>query len=682
MGGLRLGLALIAALVPLLAGGDQGSPVYIASPEPTAGASCSGPRVQVSASSPAKVWACVGGVWTNTTPTGGGGGGSGLPADPAACAAGKYVIDQDINGVLTCAQVQWSQLGGVPTLLALSGSAGTIQTNGTSDLGSYGGTSCAYAVKSLDGTGAATCTSAPTIPIPGGTGTEIQVRATATTFGAYAGSGTCAASNWMTALDLAGAKTCARPAFTDLSGSLTLGQMPTGTGYLKAAGSTPTYNATVPWGDLSSVPSTFAPTAHALFGSSHSDVDTAAASTGDFARYDGAVWRHTAIGSGDVPSLDTSKITTGTFADGFLASAYSGAGACGAHTWASTLTRNAAPTCTQPAFSDVSGTLGAGQAGALFGGSHSDVDTAAVTGGDIVVRNSGNTQWTHQATGTANQVLHGGTNIVAWSAVDLSADTAATVLPMTKGGTGANLTGNTGGVPYFSSSTVTTQTAGGAQGSVLYNSSANTPAWLTVGAAGTVMVGSATVPKYLAAGAVGTIMTGAGAADPVWLTAGTANQALYSGGSGAVVAWRDANRLIRLTSDYTNATTSMTNTALTWTSPASVSRSGFSCTLMVMASSTTTGGQFDVTSSVAPTTITYQLTWYTAAAATATNTATANSTALGPTTTAPLTTYTIWTLQGIIVHTSSSSTVTVRAKAAASGTLTVGSGSYCDYYVL
>jgi hypothetical protein len=46
---------------------------------------------------------------------------------------------------------------------------------------------------------------------------------------------------------------------------------------------------------------------------------------------------------------------SGTASDTQLANAYSGTGACGSHTWASTLTRNAAPTCTQPAFSDLSG---------------------------------------------------------------------------------------------------------------------------------------------------------------------------------------------------------------------------------------------------------------------------------------------------------------------------------------
>lgn len=52
---------------------------------------------------------------------------------------------------------------------------------------------------------------------------------------------------------------------------------------------------------------------------------------------------------------------SGTATDAQLTGAYSGVGACGANTWASTLARNAAPTCTQPAFSNLSGVAAAGQ---------------------------------------------------------------------------------------------------------------------------------------------------------------------------------------------------------------------------------------------------------------------------------------------------------------------------------
>lgn len=84
------------------------------------------------------------------------------------------------------------------------------------------------------------------------------------------------------------------------------------------------------------------------------------------------------------------------------------------------------------------------------------------------------------------------------ASVDLSADTAATVLPMTKGGTGANLTGVVGGVLWSTSTTVTGQTAAGAAGTILANSSANTPAWLAAGTAGQVLSSrGAAAPVYV-----------------------------------------------------------------------------------------------------------------------------------------------------------------------------------------
>lgn len=168
---------------------------------------------------------------------------------------------------------------------------------------------------------------------------------------------------------------------------------------------------------------------------------------------------------------------------------------------------------------------------------------------------------------------------------------------------------------------------------------------------------------------------------------GTAGQGLYSGGAGAPT-WGDAQKIVRLTADYTNATTTLSNTALTWTSPAAVSRSGFDCTLMVKSSTLTTGGQFDVLVATAPTTITYSLEYVTAAGTAPSTggtkafvTSVASATLLGPAA-ASLTTYTIWQLKGIVVHTSTASAVTVRGKAGAAGTLTVGSGSYCEYYTL
>ena len=47
---------------------------------------------------------------------------------------------------------------------------------------------------------------------------------------------------------------------------------------------------------------------------------------------------------------------SGTLTDAGLASSYSGTGSCAAHQWIFSLTRNGAPTCTQPAYSDITGT--------------------------------------------------------------------------------------------------------------------------------------------------------------------------------------------------------------------------------------------------------------------------------------------------------------------------------------
>jgi hypothetical protein len=91
------------------------------------------------------------------------------------------------------------------------GSSGNVQINSAGSFGAYTGTTCAYAVKSLDANGAATCTAAPNIPFPAGSASELQIRASGTAFGAYTGTGACAAGSYMTALDAFGAKTCGTP---------------------------------------------------------------------------------------------------------------------------------------------------------------------------------------------------------------------------------------------------------------------------------------------------------------------------------------------------------------------------------------------------------------------------------------------------------------------------------------
>lgn len=61
-------------------------------------------------------------------------------------------------------------------------------------------------------------------------------------------------------------------------------------------------------------------------------------------------------------------VCTNCLADSTLTSNYSGVGACGANQWASTLNDNAAPTCTQPAFSNLSGTATDAQLASNYSG--------------------------------------------------------------------------------------------------------------------------------------------------------------------------------------------------------------------------------------------------------------------------------------------------------------------------
>ncbi|HEY4682744.1 MAG TPA: hypothetical protein VIH17_05785 [Candidatus Acidoferrales bacterium] len=77
-------------------------------------------------------------------------------------------------------------------------------------------------------------------------------------------------------------------------------------------------------------------------------------------RVDAATGLLAAIGTGGIQASDL-VAASAVVADGEIVSAYSGVGACAANTWASTLTRNAAPTCTQPGFSNLSGSAARGQ---------------------------------------------------------------------------------------------------------------------------------------------------------------------------------------------------------------------------------------------------------------------------------------------------------------------------------
>lgn len=114
----------------------------------------------------------------NSTVAGGSGGGSGLPSDPTACPGGQYVTDQNASGVLTCAQVAFSQISGAVT---------DAQVPDTITVSNYlplaGGTMTGNATTAASATGGAGLTlppgTAPTSPTVGdlwNTGLTLQFR--------------------------------------------------------------------------------------------------------------------------------------------------------------------------------------------------------------------------------------------------------------------------------------------------------------------------------------------------------------------------------------------------------------------------------------------------------------------------------------------------------------------------
>jgi hypothetical protein len=121
------------------------------------------------------------------------------------------------------------------------------------------------------------------------------------------------------------------------------------------------------------------------------------------------VWN--TIAAADVPSLDAAKITTGTFADAFLASAYSGVGSC-TNQAVTALTRNAAPTCSTVTSAMTSGTF-APSAHNLLSSSHGDTTAGTVARGDVITGQTATPKWQRLALATAGKYLKSdGTDLV------------------------------------------------------------------------------------------------------------------------------------------------------------------------------------------------------------------------------------------------------------------------------
>ena len=99
--------------------------------------------------------------------------------------------------------------------------------------------------------------------------------------------------------------------------------------------------------------------------------------------------------------------TCASVADADLASNYSGIGACGANTWASTLNDAAAPTCTQPGFSNLSGTATDTQLASNYSGVGACTNQFPRTLNDNAAPTCADVAAADFATQTANTVLAG-----------------------------------------------------------------------------------------------------------------------------------------------------------------------------------------------------------------------------------------------------------------------------------
>lgn len=199
--------------------------------------------------------------------------------------------------------------------------------------------------------------------------------------GGGAGVGACAANQFVTAINGGGSPTCAQPAFSNLSGTAAIAQLPlaspTSTGILQLAG------------DIAG--SAASPTVVAIQGNPVSSASPAANQV--------LTWNGTAWTPANPPA-------TGA-----------GAGACAANQFVTANNTGAAPTCAQPAFSNLSGTATASQLPAAtatsqgavqiaqdFGGTAAapkvaglqgiPVSTNLPTNGQIYAYNGGSNQWT------------------------------------------------------------------------------------------------------------------------------------------------------------------------------------------------------------------------------------------------------------------------------------------------
>lgn len=235
------------------------------------------------------------------------------------------------------------------------------------------------------------------------------------------GSGTCTSNQFADGVAPGGGLTCAQPAFSGVSGTAAANQLPPASSSAQGAvqlaqdlagsatapevaglqgnpvsSATPTSNQVLTWNGTAWAPAN-APAAGAQIAQDLGGTTTApkviglqgnpVASTAPVAnQFLG--WNTT--NNQWQPTQPGFTGLTGTVADSQLASSYSGTGACLANQFATTLTRDAGPTCAQPLFSNLGGSLALNQ-------------TPLSSNGDLLTVSSGTLS--RLAIGSANQCL-------------------------------------------------------------------------------------------------------------------------------------------------------------------------------------------------------------------------------------------------------------------------------------
>lgn len=310
--------------VTISAGGGGGAPTSAEYMVKSADATLTAERVATDSTSITWDWSVAGIVKANVvTPVATA---SALASDPAACTSGQYVTDQNASGTLVCSQVAYSQLSGTPTLYDQ-----TCQEEGTSVT--------QRAIMNFIG--------------PAVTVADDAVNSKTKVTVVASGTGACGSNTWVSTLNDGSAPTCTQPGFSNISGSVAASQLPAPTsttlGGVKGTGSALTCSGTNKVTGFDS--------AGAL--QCGADVDTGITQAYVTAQEEGTGVTQRSIMNFIGPAVTVAD--DGVNSKTKVTVVASGTGACGGSTWVSTLNDGAAPTCTQPAFSNLSGSASASQ---------------------------------------------------------------------------------------------------------------------------------------------------------------------------------------------------------------------------------------------------------------------------------------------------------------------------------